>query len=121
MGVINYILGIAKEYPDLAAAMVGLVLSWCATQFFKKMIPDNISDGAYRRAVQGIGFVTGWGFAHGAWILFDPTSSHFEKFYASAGVGFASPALYSLAVSYLAEKYQWAKGLSGRPSEEPPK
>lgn len=118
---VNSVLGIAEKYPDLCAAGVGLLLSWGATQSIKRLLPSSMSDDNYRRAVQGIGFVTGWIFAHGAWIIFDPTSSHFEKLYMSAGVGFASPALYSAVISYLAGKYQWAKALSGRPSEDPPK
>lgn len=117
----NSILSIATKYPDLCAAGVGLLMSWGATQFFKKLIPATVSDTNYRRVVQAIGFVSGWLFAHGAWIIFDPTSSHFEKLYMSAGVGFASPALYSVVISFLAGKYQWAKALSGRPSEDPPK
>lgn len=117
---INGFIAIFTAHPDFAAGIVGLFLSWCATQFVKKLIPDAWPTAKYRRAVQLTGFVSGVIFAHGAWILLDPTSTHFEKIYMSAGIGFASPALYSLIVPYLAGK-SWgaaiARALSGRPGD----
>jgi hypothetical protein len=113
------ILGIFTAYPDLAAAAVGLSLSWCATQFVKKQLPDEWPTPKYRRAIQVVGFFCGWGFTLGAWMLFDPTASHFEKFYYPAGIGFASPALYALIVPYLSTKWpRIGKALSGRPDDD---
>lgn len=116
---VNGILKAFSNYPDVAAAVVGVFISWCATQFVKKLLPDTWPEKKYRRAVQITGFVTGWGFAHGAWILFDPTSTHFERAYMSAACGFASPALYSLIVPYLATKWpRIGKAMSGRPGDD---
>jgi len=119
---VNGWLGTFTSHPDISAALVGLFLSWCATQFVKKQLPDGLSNEVFRRVTQIVGFVTGWFFAYGAWRLMDPTATRFEYLYYSAGIGFASPALYSLVVSYLANKYPWVeKVMSGRPTETPPK
>lgn len=104
------------RHPDLEAAVIGLLLSWFCTQFFKHMLPDSWSDAKYRRVTQVIGFVSGWIFTHGAWHLLDPTASRFEHIYYSAGIGFASPALYSLVVGWATNKWPGLeKRLSGRP------
>lgn len=127
MEIVNHILHLASDYPDLAAAAVGIAMSMFATQFIKKQLPDEWSDSKYRRAVQFVGFFTGWIFTHGAWVLFDHGASHFAKFYYSAGCGFASPAIYSFLSAWLGHKYPWFdRVLSGRPtpeikSEQPPK
>lgn len=115
-------LAIFINHPDFAAALVGIFLSWCATQFIKKQLPDSLSEPTFRRLTQCIGFVTGWFFAYGAWRLLDPTATRFENLYYAAGIGFASPAVYSLVVSYFANKYPWVeKVMSGRPGQTPPK
>lgn len=120
MEILQHILNLAASYPDLSAAVVGIALSMCATQFIKKQLPDDWSEGKYRRAVQLTGFITGWMFTHGAWVLFDHGASHFEKLYASAGCGFASPAVYSFLSAWLGHKYPWFdRVLSGRPKETP--
>jgi hypothetical protein len=104
------------RHPDLEAAVIGLLLSWCATQFFKKMLPDTWSEALYRRVTQTIGFITGWVFTHGAWHLLDPTASRFEHIYYSAGIGFASPAMYSLVVGWATNKWPGLESrMSGRP------
>jgi hypothetical protein len=117
MELLQKILNMASVYPDLTAAVVGIVLSMAATQFIKKLFPDNWSDHKYRVGVQLTGFFTGWIFTHGAWALFDHGASHFEKLYASAGCGFASPAIYSFLSAYLSKKYSWFEtAFSGRPA-----
>lgn len=115
---VNGILKAFSNYPDVAAALLGLALSWSATQTIKKMLPDTWSDAKYRHAVQIVGFVSGWAFTAGAWRLLDPSAGHFERFYYSAGMGFASPALYSAIIPYIATKFpRVGKALSGRPSD----
>lgn len=119
---IDSILGAFSKNPDVSAAILGIFLSWCATQFFKKLTPAEWSETKYRRAVQVTGFATGLAFTHGAWMLLDPTSTHFERAYMSAGCGFASPALYSLIIPFVTAKFgavgqAIGKALSGRPSE----
>lgn len=102
-----HLLKLVSQYPDIEAAIVGISLSIGATQFFKQFIPDSVSDETYGKLCQLIGFVTGWVFAHGAWILFDHSSSHFEKLYWSAGCGFASPAVYSFLSGFLEHRFSW--------------
>ena len=125
MDMVHSILHLFTEYPDVAAAFVGILCSLMATQFIKKMLPDSWSDETYRKVTQMVGFFTGWAFTHGAWVLFDPTSSHFERVYASAGCGFASPSVYSFVSQYMMHRYPWFdKVFSGRPHAqlpEPPK
>ena len=112
----EHVMQIVHQYPDFAAAVVGVFLSMVATQFFKNFLPDTWTDQRYRRWTQLMGFATGWFFTHGAWVLFDPTSSHFEKVYASMGCGFASPALYSFLSAWLSAKFPWfERTFSGRP------
>lgn len=114
----NSWMGFFVKYPDLSAALVGLLLSWFATQFIKGLLPDMVPDIHYRRLVQGIGFGTGAFFAYGAWHLFDAKASAFEDIYYSIGIGVASPGLYSLVVPYLSNKFPWVeKVLSGRPNQ----
>lgn len=121
METLSHILHMATEYPDVAAAVVGILLSMFATQFVKKLLPSTWPDSKYRVVVQLTGFFTGWFFTHGAWVLFDTGASHFEKFYASAGCGFASPAVYSFLSAWLGHKYPWFdRVLSGRPKAEVP-
>jgi len=116
MDFIRDILGIFSKYPDVAAAVVGITLSMLATQFIKKLLPDEWTDSKFKKVTQMIGFFTGWIFTHGAWILFDPTSSHFEQVYASAGCGFASPCVYSFVSQYVMHRYPWFdRVFSGRP------
>ena len=52
-------LGILAKYPDLAAALIGLILSWFATQFVKSLIKDEVPDIKYRLYVRLTGFFTG--------------------------------------------------------------
>lgn len=116
MGTINEIIAFLSKNPDIMAAVFGLALSWCGTQWIKKLIPAEWSDGTYRRVIQVVGFVFGWIFTLGAWQLLDPTSTHLERLYYSAGIGFASPALYSLIVPWVSTKWPFiGKALSGRP------
>jgi hypothetical protein len=114
-------LGIFAKYPDLTAACVGLVLSWFATQFIKGIIKDEVPLSRYRLYVRLVGFFTGWFFAYGAWRILDPTATKFENFYFSAGIGFASPGLYSIVIPYLRSKFPVFEKLSGRPDSETPK
>lgn len=119
MGVLKDLVAFLMSYPDIAAAVIGLILSWFATQFVKKLLPGALPDDTYRRVIQVAGFVSGWLFTIGAWRLLDPTSMHFERLYYAAGIGFASPALYSLIVPYVSSKWPAiGKALSGRPSED---
>jgi Na+(H+)/acetate symporter ActP len=121
MEMLEKVLFLATKYPDLVAAVLGISFSLAATQFFKKFIPDSWSDENYGKAAQLIGFVTGTLFAHGAWRLLDPSSNHFEKFYASVGCGFASPAIYSFAMGYLENKFKWFdKYFGGRQKDGSP-
>lgn len=109
-------LGVLSRYPDIAAAVIGLLLSWFATQFIKSLIKDTVTDGKYRAYTRLIGFFTGWFFAYGAWRILDPTATKFENFYFSAGIGFASPGLYSIVIPYLRSKFPIFEKLSGRPN-----
>lgn len=112
-------LELAGQYPDLCAGIMGVLMSMFATQFVKKALPDSLSEETYRRIVHLTAFVTGWIFGHGAWTLFDPHSSHFEKLYASTGCGFASPAIYSFISAYMKNRYPWFdKVFSGRPAQK---
>jgi len=105
------------KYPDISAAMIGLLLSWFVTQFVKKQLPDSMPDPVFRRVTQIVAFVAGWACAYGAWRLLDPTATRLEYMYYSAGIGFASPSIYSIVTHYLADKYAWvAKMSSGRAS-----
>jgi len=117
---ISGLLGLIAQYPDIAAAILGIFLSMCCTQFVKMFLPDSMPTPRYRLLVQLIGFVSGWVFTHGAWILFDPSSGHFERLYASAGCGFASPAIYSMLIPWLTSKWPAVgRALSGRPDAPP--
>lgn len=107
MEMFEHVLQVLSKYPDLAAAALGIALSLVATQFFKKFLPDAWSDEKYAKAAQLIGFVTGTLFAHGAWRMLDPSSNHFEKFYASVGCGFASPAIYAFVNGFMENKFPW--------------
>lgn len=113
-------LDLFSKHTDLTAAGIGLVLSWFATQFLKGMIKDEVPVIQYRRIVRAVGFVTGWFFAFGAWVVVDPTATRFENFFFSIGVGFASPGLYSIVIPLLKAKFPILEKLSGRP-DEPPK
>ena len=105
-----------QAHPIMAAGIVGVALSMLATQGLKMYIPDGWTDRQYRLTTQIIGFVTGWFFTYGAWIIFDPKSSNFVKFYASASAGFAGPAIYSFVSSYIMHKFTWFdERFSGRP------
>lgn len=113
---IQHILDLFKSHPVIAAGVIGVSLSMLATQGLKMYIPDEWTERRYRLATQTIGFFTGWFFTHGAWALFDPSSGHFERFYASAGAGFASPAIYAFMSSFVMHKFPWFdERFSGRP------
>lgn len=114
-GEVSGWLGIFAKYPDVTAAVVGLLISWFATQFLKTLIKDWVPDTRYRTYVRLIGFFTGWFFTYGAWRILDPTATTFASFYFSAGIGFASPALYSFVIPYLKVKFPFLEKLSGRP------
>ena len=51
-GEVNSWLAIFAKYPDLTAAIVGLLLSWFATQFIKNLIKDEVPDKRYRLYVR---------------------------------------------------------------------
>jgi hypothetical protein len=114
-------LGIFAKYPDFTAGIVGLLLSWFATQFIKSLIKDQVPEARYKLYVRMIGFFTGWFFAYGAWRIIDSTATRFEDFYFSAGIGFASPGLYSILIPYLRSKFPIFEKLSGRPDTPPAK
>lgn len=103
-------------HPTIAAGIVGISLSMLATQALKMYIPDDWSSHKYLLTTQMIGFVTGWFFTFGAWVIFDTKASGFEKFYASASAGFAGPAIYSFVSSFVCHKFPWFdEKFSGRP------
>ena len=128
MEIVHAILNTFSQYPDFSAGCIGISASILATQFIKRLLPDEWPERKYRKVVQIIGFVTGWFFSHGAWIIIDPSSTHFEKLYASMGCGFASPSVYAFVFGWLGHKFPWFDAaFSGRPNSgdangsDPPK
>lgn len=114
---IQQYLGLLQQYPALIAGVVGVLFSWAATQTLKFMIPDSVSDVNYKAIVRGIGVVTGWLFGFFAWKVLDPKDKAIVDFFYAMGIGFISPALYSIAVPLAVTKWpSLDKYISGRPS-----
>lgn len=107
----------AGQYPQLAAGLVGVLMSLAATQILKYLIPSKWSDADYKHCVRVLGVLTGWFFGYGAWRLLDPKVGELGDFYWAIGIGFLSPTVYSLIVPLLVAKWPVLdKLLSGRPN-----
>lgn len=116
MTLVQYVMGLLNSYPALCAGVVGVLLSLCATQFFKTLLPPAWEDEKYKAHVRLIGFFSGWLFGYGAWKLLDPAVGAFGDMYYAAGIGLVSPTLYSILVPVAVKRYPFLEGvLSGRP------
>jgi hypothetical protein len=106
--------------PQLSAGVVGVLLSLAATQVLKYLVPDTWTDYEYKATVRAIGIITGWFFGFGMWKILDPTAKSIVDLFWAVGVGFLSPASYSLLVPWICNKWPFmAKYLSGRPFDGP--
>ena len=105
-----------QQNPALLAGVVGVLFSWAATQTLKFMIPATVSDANFKVIVRLIGVITGWLFGFLAWNVLDPKDREVVDFFYALGVGFVSPALYSIVVPLAVSKWPALdKYISGRP------
>jgi hypothetical protein len=120
-GIFSTIIQYATQNPQLAAGIMGVMLSLAATQVLKYLVPASWTDTEYKSTVRVIGIVSGWFFGFGAWKLLDPTERTIGDFFWAAGVGFLSPAIYSLLTALIGIKWPAIeKYVSGRPDGSNP-
>jgi len=116
---ITYALGIAHQYPQLTAGVLGVLFSMAAVQVLKYLIPDHVTDSDYKKVVRGMNILLGWAFGYAAWVVLDPTDGRVARLFYATGVGFISAMTYSIVVGALVAKWPTLdKYLRNRPSAE---
>lgn len=108
--MLDTVLNLARQYPELVAIASGLIISFCATQYAYKFYPDSWAQKECYTVTTILDFLICGFFTSNLWHYLDhDRDSHGFIFIGSFGVALCAPVIHSAMLGFIMKRWPWAE------------